>query len=136
VLKRDFNETGLENLQRVERSAAGYLSKYISKGSDDLQEYVEEYGPEYLPSSWWGCSLSLKRKVKKMTITSESAMAFLSNLLDRAASTGDFSGFKFAGQITVDSWDGLTKKAVGWYGTLDRDLHLSIQIRHRGVESA
>lgn len=49
------------NVQRVQRSAAAYLGKYISKGSDVI-EYAIERGIEHmLPSSWVTRSISMLR---------------------------------------------------------------------------
>lgn len=51
--------------QRVKKDAAGYLGKYMSKGPGQLSAMVEaDPGiAEFIPASWWICSLKLRRAV-------------------------------------------------------------------------
>lgn len=53
------------NIQRVRKSAAGYLGKYMSKGGAVVDEIVKEGGEQAdsLPSAWWFCSAKLKKAV-------------------------------------------------------------------------
>lgn len=66
-------------LSRVRKSVAGYLSKYLSKGLSQSELASLQLLGYSIPASWWGCSLSLKRIVKKSvkTLGNESGNAIL-----------------------------------------------------------
>lgn len=51
--------------QSVKTSAQGYLGKYMSKGGPALARMLSEDPglAEFLPTSWWSCSLKLRRAV-------------------------------------------------------------------------
>lgn len=52
-------------IERIEKDAAGYMGKYLSKGKTAVQAVLEAC-PEasaYLPSSWWICSNKLKAAI-------------------------------------------------------------------------
>lgn len=68
-----------ENLQQVRKDAGSYLGKYISKGRDSVEKIQEYRSRGSMPSTWWNCSLSLKRLVKacKVSFTKDTAMAFV-----------------------------------------------------------
>ena len=53
--------------QRVKKSTQGYLGKYMSKGPGQISSMTEEDQgiAEFLPSSWWHCSLNLRRAIGK-----------------------------------------------------------------------
>lgn len=55
------------NVQRVRTSAEGYLGKYMSKGGGTIAAILEaDPGlSEFLPSTWWNCSLNLRRAIGK-----------------------------------------------------------------------
>lgn len=69
------------NLQSVKTDAAGYLSKYMSKGSEITEKIVADGFDWWLPRQWWSCSISLVRRMEKeMRTFTEGALW----LLDRA----------------------------------------------------
>lgn len=51
--------------QKVKQSAEGYLGKYMTKGSGQIQAILERDPgmQEFIPSSWWNCSLNLRRAI-------------------------------------------------------------------------
>lgn len=55
------------NLQRVRKSAASYLGKYMSKGASVVMSVVEKGLGEWLPKHWWNCTRSLASRVKGQT---------------------------------------------------------------------
>lgn len=52
------------NVQPVKKSAAGYLSKYMSKGSSDIAAMAQDLGWEAIPRQWWNMSRAARDLVK------------------------------------------------------------------------
>lgn len=67
VVGRRVESSSCENVVMVKKSAAGYLGKYMTKGRQVIDEVVEQYGEECVPSSWYTCSLKLREAVKRCT---------------------------------------------------------------------
>lgn len=101
-----------ENVQCVKQSASGYLGKYLSKGGAEVAEAAEKC-PDALPSSWYYCSLALRRAVLGARVRLSGGMAeqFL-----RAVERG-FEGLLYLRRVTVTSSDG-TEFGIGTYGRL------------------
>lgn len=60
------------SLERIKKSAEGYLGKYMSKGAKAVQSVADAGMEDWLPKQWWGCDRKLKGKVKKAeTVVSE-----------------------------------------------------------------
>lgn len=57
------------NVQRVKKSAAGYLGKYMSKGSGDIAAIIEECPTvvDALPHCWYNMSAEARKAVKVHT---------------------------------------------------------------------
>lgn len=65
---RDFSAAC--RVEMVKKSAEGYLGKYMTKGKATVTALLtEDPGlAEFLPSTWWNCSLNLRRAIgKRMT---------------------------------------------------------------------
>ncbi len=69
VCNEVFEERSLENLQRVRRSAAAYLGKYLSKQSSNRNnsESPEATGARF-SGHWGGCSRGLSRQLRRAKI--------------------------------------------------------------------
>jgi hypothetical protein len=52
--------------QVIVSSAVGYISKYLSKGSDTVA-YLGENASSQLPSQWWGMTNNVRRAIAKCT---------------------------------------------------------------------
>lgn len=52
------------DIQPVKRSAANYLSKYLSKAKDDLKPFEDTIWQEFIPTKWWYVSPDLKAGIK------------------------------------------------------------------------
>jgi hypothetical protein len=52
-------------LKRVEKSAEGYLGKYMSKGGAAIAAIVADGFDWALPRQWWNCSRSLSRRMNR-----------------------------------------------------------------------
>lgn len=57
----------VENMQTVKKSCAAYLSKYLTKGVDDVVEHCPEFAAVH-PTSWYHCSDSLRRRVLRARV--------------------------------------------------------------------
>lgn len=56
------------NLMPVEKDAAAYIGKYLSKGVKVIQKMCEKGYRGWVPSTWWGASKNMKEWVKDETI--------------------------------------------------------------------
>lgn len=61
----DVAATG--NLQRVNKSASGYMGKYLTKGAKAVTDLVSKGFSGWMPKQWWGCSHRLRRRIDKET---------------------------------------------------------------------
>lgn len=61
----NFCKSALEKLHIVRKSAAGYLSKYMSKGNCGLPKDVEGFSVTSPPINWGGYSRNLSRELDK-----------------------------------------------------------------------
>lgn len=106
------------DVNRVHKSAAGYLGKYMSKGSKSCSQY----DIEVLPASWYMCTSVLRKTVKKLEVylTGKTAQRLFDFLVDNK----DYLAFsKF---VTITTNDGRLVP-VGWYGeTRDRSQYYEL----------
>jgi hypothetical protein len=63
-----YDDSALENLQRVRRSAGRYLSKYLSKGAKNVTFGNEELGFTPLRTHWGGMARSLSQSIRRHII--------------------------------------------------------------------
>jgi hypothetical protein len=66
---REFCNNALENLQRIQKSAARYLAKYMSKGNCCIPQ--DGFGQHIcqLKTQWGGMARSVSRKLRQRTLT-------------------------------------------------------------------
>lgn len=81
------------NTQRVEVSAAAYLSKYMSKGGDALEEFVAENGWEACPGQWWNLTKPVRDAVKAEVVKGQAVGEWLLAMVDYALEFCDGSAF-------------------------------------------
>lgn len=67
IVDECFNESALENLQRIRHSAARYLSKYLSKGRCCIPNDTEGDGIASLRTQWGGMCRVLSRRIRQFT---------------------------------------------------------------------
>ncbi|NQZ64314.1 hypothetical protein [Crocosphaera sp.] len=86
VLKKYYSDIPLEmgssvDLQMVKKSAKNYLSKYISKGKDDVKKLISEGYQSFLPRQWWGMTKAMRDEIKMtvINISSENCYFLLQN---------------------------------------------------------
>lgn len=101
-------------VERVRKSAYGYLGKYMSKGVSSL----DHINPKYLPSSWYICTLNLRRKVKQLElyVTGEAADWIYDYL------QANKYMLRFSQLIHITSDDGRSIP-VGWLGQMFNRWH-------------
>ena len=61
--------------ERVSRSAAAYLAKYMSKGGEEIKQVLKEFGEDWLPSQWWSMDSITRKCIEKHTIRSRDTEA-------------------------------------------------------------
>jgi hypothetical protein len=54
--------------QKVKKSAANYLGKYMSKGGKIVDKIKQDSKGNLLPKSWWGVTKELREQIKKAII--------------------------------------------------------------------
>jgi hypothetical protein len=106
--------------QRVTKSAAAYLSKYMSKGGDILEAFAAENGWDAVPGQWWNLTKPLRNAVKREIIKGEDVGLYLENLIDYLFNTGDFSPFWAIRTVDMEL-DGRAV-TVGYCGSLRADI--------------
>jgi len=104
------------NMKSVEKSAAGYMGKYMSKGRGAIAPLVEAGCADYLPSAWWNCTLTLRHTVLKMRIKLQS----VAELLELLCCNGSPELFAWLRPIEIDVGNG-TKIRIGWAGRIHPD---------------
>jgi hypothetical protein len=67
IVNEHFNDSALENLQRIKYSAARYLSKYLSKGCKPDASMSKAGHIVLLRTQWGGMARTLSRDVRRFT---------------------------------------------------------------------
>lgn len=88
----------LENLQRIKRSAGAYMAKYMSKGTDTLERMMTDGWADCIPSAWWGCSFSLRRRVLALSPCGVD----VGNVIVQMIDTGDWDWLSYIFPIRLD----------------------------------
>lgn len=96
--RRRYDFTHSENLQQVRDTAAGYLSKYMSKGGDLSSPIPDNPMGWTLPTSWCNISLKLKQYVKGRTYTSPEMMELVESMW-RSGLLGEACDYFYEGVI-------------------------------------
>jgi len=106
------------NVQPVQKTASGYLSKYMSKGGSDVAAMAQDLGWEAIPRQWWNMS-----KVARDMVKGELRHGDAVGRLILATVDGIFSGqLPFADclwalhEVMLDI-DGVPR-GVGWRGAM------------------
>lgn len=106
--------------QPVEKSAAAYLSKYMSKGGDVLDQFVAENGWSACPGQWWNMTKVLRDRVKAELLTGDVVGEVLQMAVDYAFQCDDFSHFWSLRHVDMEV-DGRFV-TVGWSGILKAEM--------------
>ena len=107
---------------RTKKSVAQYLGKYLSKGEDDCQEYLEKNPGIKLPTQWHHCNHGLNQQIKADTVKLRpKTAAFVIQLL---MSTNP--GAKLFTTILPHGDDDPWGAPIGYVGMLDPPLKKTI----------
>lgn len=107
----------VENLKPVRVSAAGYLGKYMSKGSLEVGSVAAAGGWSCVPRQWWHMSKGLKDEVKKKTLHGPVIGSLIGGIIDEYFNGQDvFPGVLLPSYLEVSG----IKYLCGWAGRLSR----------------
>lgn len=102
--------------QDVRKSAAAYLSKYMSKGGDTLEQFAEENGWDSVPGQWWNVTKPMRDAVKAELVKGSVVGSDLVLMIEDCVDNSD--GSPFWSLRTVDmEYDG-RYITVGYCGIL------------------
>ncbi len=117
------------NVKPVLGEAARYLAKYMSKGRQQVEEAMEDWGAEMCPRTWWNMTKPARDMVKAATHKGRQAGALLDSILEHAWLTDVDSHYAFLRPIVME-FDGV-EVTVGWRGRfvahLARDVRAMLQ---------
>lgn len=125
VLGRKVPSAPCENVQRVEKDASNYLSKYMSKGVASVADMAEIVGWDRVPRQWWSATVPIKKAVKKYTIKGPISSSILNEMIETWQKNGyldNTMGVKFCRPITIK----VTKYqdyVIGFFGRLSPDSY-------------
>jgi hypothetical protein len=103
-------ETVIVDLQRVKKSVANYLGKYLSKGASVTKQVLEAGRGDELPSEWWGSGSLTKKRLKARTIRVGQDLA---DLIWEMCMHGHSAEIPWCVPVMVDLGDG-EPMHVGW----------------------
>lgn len=109
----------------VKKSVEAYLSKYLSKGSDEgMSEFVDDLGEDCVPGQWWFCSAFMRSEILEGTLSGTNCGALLESLIEHLLEEGTGEGFEYVRH--VDRLADGKLKTCGWVGRLTPGLRLEI----------
>lgn len=113
---RSFAST--ENVVRVKKSVAAYLSKYLSKGLNCKDGEIEaEEVKGCLPTSWYICTNALRSHVKRLIMSGEAASQSVALIVEHALP--ECLEYLFPIYVVVDDYEFIS----GWRGKLTKDAY-------------
>lgn len=104
------------NIQRIRKSAAGYMAKYMSKGSQETQEVIADGNGHLLPPSWYMCTQALYDQIKKATIV---ISGYFAREVFEFVQSHAAEFLNYAKYVKITAADG-SEFCVGWYGYLTK----------------
>lgn len=105
--------------QQVRESASGYIAKYISKGSEEVDGIIADLGESALPGQWWAMTKDLKNWVWSVLQSGVAVGERLAQWLNWAFDYDDFSFFRYIHHVEVPINGALV--TIGWRGCLTNE---------------
>lgn len=118
------------NLQRVKKSASGYLAKYLTKGSKSVIAAVNDGFAGWMPKHWWNCSRSLVARVKAETRQADEFSDWLQGVADLEGQ----KVWKWHRDVSVELHDG-TEFKVARFGQLHIGAMAQIQAYYKSISA-
>jgi len=94
----------------------------MSKGSEDVEKFAELVGWERVPRQWWTATKSIKKAVKKFTISGEEMSKILDTIVHNYWESGGVPGTMgvvFSRPITIKATE-YQDLVIGYFGKIDR----------------
>jgi hypothetical protein len=113
------------DVKRVKGEAARYLAKYMSKGKQQVQEAMDDWGSDLCPRTWWNMTKPTRDMVKASTSRGRIPGRLLEATLDHAWATDLDSHYEFLRHIELE-FEGVLI-TVGWRGRFTDGLSLEIR---------
>ena len=113
------------NVKRVKGEAARYLAKYMSKGRQQIQEAMEDWGAGLCPRTWWNMTKPTRDMVKAATSKGRIPGQLLENVLNHAWGTDLDSHYEFLRHIELEFNGALI--TVGWRGRFTPGLAMEVR---------
>jgi len=113
------------DVKRVKGEAARYLAKYMSKGKQQVQEAMEDWGAGLCPRTWWNMTKPARDMVKAATSRGRIPGQLLENVLNHAWETDLDSHYEFLRHIELEFNGALI--TVGWRGRFTPGLAIDIR---------
>lgn len=109
-----YDWRAVHNVQRVKKSVEGYLGKYVTKGVKSISRVVERFGAGCLPSHWYTCTNSLRKRVieHRTQVSGLDAKTIVTVCMDYPDVF-----FVYRTPIEVDMPSG-KRITVGWFGKI------------------
>lgn len=139
LLSRVSGETvesqAVERLERVKKSVENYLSKYMSKGSEEIEKLIEIGGVECVPKQWWNMNNLMREEIKSGMLKGENVSIILELLIKNHYQGHGSEAFKFCRIIERDITD-YQSIVVGYFGRLTRETLADLTELCQGLKSA
>ena len=113
------------DVKRVKGEAARYLAKYMSKGKQQVQEAMEDWGAGLCPRTWWNMTKPTRDMVKAATSKGRIPGQLLEDVLNHAWRTDLDSHYEFLRHIELEFNGALI--TVGWRGRFTPGLAIDIR---------
>lgn len=112
------------DVQQVKKTAAGYLSKYMSKGASEIEEFAKDCGWDAIPGQWWNLTKPARDMVKKFIHEGHAVGLLIQAVVQYSLELCDLSPFwgLNAAILTI----GGKECQVGWYGGFKEEFRLEL----------
>lgn len=111
------------NVKPVTGEVSRYMAKYMSKGSEELAEAMQDWGFGICPPTWWNMTKLARDWVKSHVHKGRLPGELLEQFLQYAWNTDPDAVFAFIRQIDME-WEGASL-TVGWRGRLHPEVYES-----------
>lgn len=108
------------DVRPVRASIAGYMSKYMSKGSECLSEALQDWGADNCVKQWWNMTKDLRDAIKVEMLQGEDVGNLLESVVNWALENGVNDVFHWLRHVDLDL-DGVMV-TVGWRGWLKEEV--------------